>query len=102
MIHKITSLFVIVIAVVAANTSAQTAPGTAPTTSATGPATTRRVRWQMTPPPGFVKISVGDRTAICDPADEAWVKAALTAAAPATKPTTMPGELIQRVTDRRA
>src|SRR5205809_1171424 len=102
MIHKISSLFAIVIVGIAANALAQTPPATSATTSTSGPATTRRVRWRMTPPPGFVKVSVGDRVAICDPADEAWVKPALTAAPPATKPSTMPTELIQRVTDRRA
>ena len=53
-------------------------------------------------PPGFIKVTAGERVAICDPADEAWVKTALTSASPATKPSTMPADLVQRLTDRRA
>src|SRR5215510_7114843 len=79
------------------------AQGIAQTTSpTTRPATTQRVRWQITLPPGFVKVAVGDRLAICDAADEAWVKEALTSAPPATKPTTMPADLLDRLASHRA
>src|SRR5437016_5435018 len=100
MTHKITALFAI--GIIAASAVAQNAPTTSATTSATAPATTRRARWQVTMPAGFVKVIAGQRVAICDPADETWIKEALTAAAAATKPSTMPADLIQRVMDHRA
>src|SRR5215468_2245977 len=102
MMHKITLQTAVCVALFCAAAAAQTVPLTAPTTTTTGPATTQRVRWQMTMPSGFVKVVAGDRVAICDPADESWVKTALADAPPATKPSTMPADLIQRVVDHRA
>src|SRR5947209_7832742 len=75
-----------------------TAPTSAP---ATGPATTRRARWELVLPPGFVKLSVGDHLAICDAADEPWVKEALSSTTAATRPTTMPADLITRLNSHR-
>jgi hypothetical protein len=100
--HKINRLLAMGIALITAIAAAQTAPTTSPTTSATGPATTRRARWQMTMPAGFVKVLAGERVAICDPADQTWVKEALPSVVPATKPSTMPADLIGRVNDHRA
>src|SRR5213593_575392 len=74
MMQKPYCLIAIFLAASTAALGAQTAPTTTATTSTSGPATTRRALWHMTMPPGFVKVAVGDRVAICDPADEAWVK----------------------------
>jgi hypothetical protein len=53
-------------------------------------------------PPGYQKIAVGEHTAICLPADAEWVKKALTETKPATRPTTMPVDLLKRIADNRA
>jgi len=75
-----------------------TTPATAPTT---GPATTQRAAWKVTIPQGFVRVQAGDRMAICEAADEPWVKEVLTTAPPTTKPTTMPADLIDRFAKHR-
>src|SRR5687768_7556787 len=69
---------------------------TAPTT-----ATTQRPRYVMTIPPGFHKVEVGYRVALCEPADDAWVKKVLNDAPPTTMPTTMPADVIDRLNERR-
>lgn len=66
----------------------QTQPSTAPTT---------RPRLEAVLPPGFVKVSVGARQAFTEPANEPWVKEVLTQTGPATRPTTMPSDLIDKV-----
>jgi hypothetical protein len=53
-------------------------------------------------PPGYQKIAVGEHTALCLPADAEWVKKALTETRPATRPTTMPADLLKRIADNRA
>jgi hypothetical protein len=99
MIRSIFRLILIGLLILGADAQAQTEPATAPST---GPATTRRARWEMTIPAGFVKVVVSqDRQAICTAEDESWVKAALSSAAPATKPSTMPANLIELVQSHR-
>lgn len=75
---------------------AQTAPSTVP---ATAPTTQPRV--EATLPPGFVKVTVGTRQVFTEPANEAWVKEVLTNTGPATRPTTMPSDLPDKVNSAR-
>ena len=82
------------------NAQPTTAGATAPV--ATAPAATARARHQITVPPGFQKVTVGFRTALCEPADEAWVKRVLGTVDPPQQPTTMPADLIDRVAQKRA
>ncbi|HEY1923379.1 MAG TPA: hypothetical protein VGG44_11570, partial [Tepidisphaeraceae bacterium] len=44
-------------------------------------------------PPGFHVLTVGQRSAICQPQDDAWIKDVLASVAPATRPTTMPSDI---------
>jgi hypothetical protein len=53
-------------------------------------------------PPGYQKIAAGGHMAICLPADAQWVKKALSETKPATRPTTMPADLLKRIADNRA
>jgi hypothetical protein len=59
-------------------------------------------RWQMVVPAGFEKVTVAGHTAVCQPADSAWVRQALAEVKPATRPTTMPADLLRRVKENRA
>lgn len=52
-------------------------------------------------PPGFKVITVQQRTAVVEPADEAWVSQALQELAPTTRPTTMPSDLLDRLRAQR-
>jgi len=70
--------------------SAQTNPSTAPA-----------ARHELTVPPGFVRLSISDREIICLPEDEAWVRQAVGVIQPATRPSTMPADLIQRAESAR-
>lgn len=89
----------ILLVVAALPASAQPAPSTAP---ATGPATQpQRPRKAVSVPPGFKLIEDGPRRALCQPADEAWVRDALADRQPTTRPTTMPSDLLARVTAQR-
>jgi hypothetical protein len=63
--------------------------GTAPTTSqAVPPANVIAL------PPGFVRLVVGDRTAMCQPAEQTWVHDVLASAPPGTQPSTQPADLL--------
>jgi hypothetical protein len=76
--------------------AAAAAPPAAPAAPATPPA-----RLVLTPPPGFEKVTVGGHTALCEPNDKKWVTQALADVKPATRPTTMPVDLLKRVTAAR-
>jgi len=52
-------------------------------------------------PPGFIKVSVGARQAFTEPANEAWVKEVLTQTGPATRPSTMPSDLAEKIKSAR-
>src|SRR4051812_28415137 len=65
-------------------------------------APTSQPRYELAPPPGFVKMVVGDRMAVADKADEAWVREALTQLSPATRPSTMPSDLATNLNNKRA
>lgn len=71
----------------------------APSTNPTG--TTQRTRYELTLPPGFQRVAVGHRTAICEAGDKEWVARALSVAAPATQPSTTPVDLVQKLKDQR-
>ncbi|MDB5323128.1 MAG: hypothetical protein JWN40_4759 [Phycisphaerales bacterium] len=58
--------------------------------------------YRLVLPPGYEKVTAAGHTALCLPADAEWVKKALTETKPATRPTTMPADLLKRVTDNRA
>src|SRR5262245_43061373 len=83
---------------------AQPAPATFPspaTLPTSAPAAPERPRYVMTMPPGFHKVESGFRVALCEPADDAWVKRALSDTPPTTMPTTMPADVVDRLKDRR-
>lgn len=61
---------------------------------ATAPATEPYVRHAVVIPPGFHVISANGMNALCQPADDAWVKATLAAVTPTTRPTTTPSDLL--------
>jgi hypothetical protein len=53
------------------------------------------------PPPGFHKITVGSHSAFCLPADDDWVRDALSAVTPSTRPSTMPSDMAASLQQRR-
>ena len=61
-----------------------------------------RPRYELQMPAGFQKVEVAGHTALCEPADVEWVTQALKSIKPATRPTTMPADLITRATAARA
>src|SRR4051812_12627945 len=66
------------------------------------PSTTAPARYEMVMPPGFEKVTVGSHVALCKPADLEWVKKGLAETKPATRPTTMPADVLKRTTQNRA
>src|SRR4051794_35057950 len=71
-------------------------------TSAPAPATTQTApRRQLVMPAGFHRVTAGSRVALCEDADHAWVQRVLTESKPATQPTTMPGDLVKMLGERR-
>jgi hypothetical protein len=77
-------------------------PSTMPTTVAsagTMPATTHvaATRYVAVIPPGFHLLAVAGHEAICMAAADTWVKPGLQQAAPATRPTTMPADILNRL-----
>ncbi|MCS7032704.1 MAG: hypothetical protein NZ561_01775 [Phycisphaerae bacterium] len=68
---------------------------------APGSLATQPQRKALVVPPNF-KIVVGERrSVVCQEGDEAWVRQALLEAKPATMPSTMPSDLLERVTEYR-
>jgi uncharacterized protein YidB (DUF937 family) len=67
--------------------------------AATAPAT--RPRYVFPVPPGFEKVTAGSHTAVCATEDAAWVRQALGAVKPGTRPATMPTDLLKRLADNR-
>ena len=78
--------------------------GAAPAPTTTSAPSTRPIppRRQMVMPPGFHKVTVGSRTALCEDPDQAWVQRVLAETKPATQPTTMPSTLVKMLSDKRA
>ena len=94
---KRSALTVLLILAAAAGVShAQPAPPPSPATAPAVPP------YKLVMPPGYQKIEIGVHTAICLPADAEWVKKAMSEAKPATRPTTMPVDLLKRIADNRA
>ena len=56
---------------------------------------------KVTMPPGFKLLTVNGRNIWAEPADEAWVSAALSKLAATTKPATLPATLLQKLTSQR-
>jgi len=75
---------------------APTAPA-ASTTPTTAP-TTRHV---LEIPPGFHVITVAGRSIVCQPVDDDWIRHAVLSLAAATRPTTMPSDLIPQLQQKR-
>lgn len=65
------------------------------------PATAPRERRTLVVPPNFKLVVVDRRTAVCQEGDEPWVRQALNEIQPTTRPTTMPSDLLERVTEHR-
>lgn len=86
----VTAFAIVFFSSVAGAQPAATAPATAP------------ARYVMVPPPGFEKVAVGGHVAVCKTADIEWVKKALTEIKPATRPTTMPVDVLKKATAARA
>jgi hypothetical protein len=74
---------------------AKPAPPAPPATS-TAPA-----RRTLVMPPGFHRVAVGSRIALCQDADHTWVQHVLADTKPTTMPTTMPTDLVRLLTERR-
>src|SRR5688500_7279996 len=52
-------------------------------------------------PEGFKRLTINGRNVLVEPGDEAWVTAALGNVQPATKPATLPANLLQKLTAQR-
>jgi hypothetical protein len=85
-------VLLILLCVLSGVAPAQPAPSTAPSAGRL---------YTLVMPPGFEKLTVGAHTAICQPNDVEWVKKALAEVKPATRPSTMPADLLKRVTETR-
>jgi len=53
-------------------------------------------------PPGFHVLTVGDRAVFCAGGDDAWVKPVLASVPAATRPATMPSDVISALQQRRS
>jgi hypothetical protein len=78
-------------------------PGASAQAGAPAPApasrpTTRRI---AVIPQGFTRAQIGGRVAVFEPADEAWITAALQKLAPATRPATLPASILEKLTAQR-
>lgn len=91
-----TRLFVVALLAACAAPVAPVAAQSSPETQPTAPA-----RRTVVVPPGFKLIVDGHRNALCQEGDEAWVRQALADQTPTTRPTTMPVNLLERVTEQR-
>jgi hypothetical protein len=52
-------------------------------------------------PSGFHEMAIGSRSFICRPEDESWIRVAVAAIAPETRPTTMPVDILQTIAQQR-
>lgn len=76
-----------------------TAPSSMPAGAASTTQPTSRPR--LVVPQGFVRLDIGERHFLIEPSDEAWVRQAVAKAQPATRPSTMPSDLLGTIKDRR-
>ena len=58
-------------------------------------------RFKMVVPAGYEQVKGEGFTAVCLGRDAGWVKQAVAAVKPATRPTTMPADVLKHVTDNR-
>jgi len=89
-------LSVLLVLMGAAASGQQPAAPTAP--GATPPAP----RFKMVVPPGYEQVKGEGFTAVCLARDVGWVKQAVAGVKPATRPTTMPADVLKHVTENRA
>jgi hypothetical protein len=68
---------------------------------ATQPASSKPSYHAAVIPPGFHAITASDHTVFCRPQDDQWIQSALAALPPATRPTTMPSDLIASIAQKR-
>ena len=61
-----------------------------------------RARREMVPPPGFERVTVDAITALCEKDDADWVRLTLTEMKPATRPSTMPSDLMISLRSQQA
>jgi len=73
-----------------------------PAASTDAPASTQPLRKRIVLPPGFKLASIAGRRVICEPDDVKLIQQTLLTLAPATRPTTMPIDLLTRLTQRRS
>lgn len=73
---------------------ASAAPPATPATQAAPPR-------KITIPEGFKRLTINGRNVLIEPADEAWVTAALEKIQPTTRPATLPADLLQKLTAQR-
>jgi hypothetical protein len=52
-------------------------------------------------PDGFVRVTAGQRIAMCEPADQPWVRDCLAQSPPATQPSTRPADLLARLQSQK-
>jgi hypothetical protein len=62
-----------------------------------GVATTAPVRRALVVPAGYKVIEVGDRRVVAEGGEEGWIRKAMAELAPATRPTTGPVDLVERL-----
>lgn len=68
---------------------------------AAAPSTSAAARRAVVIPPGFKVIVVSGHSVICQADDEQWIRQAVASVQPATKPSTMPADLLERLTAGR-
>ena len=73
-------------------------PAVSPSTE---PATAPASRYVVTPPPGMHMLAANGRTALCPPKDDDVVRLALGEVRPASRPTTVPSDLLDRLAATR-
>ncbi len=69
---------------------------------AVDPPATQELRYTLSVPPGFKLVEASGVKAICQEAEEDLIRQALTQVIPATRPTTMPADLLTRLSERSA
>ncbi len=52
-------------------------------------------------PASFIRVTDGDHTVVCEAADEKWVRTALANVKPATRPSTMPTDVLAKIQSTR-
>lgn len=74
---------------------------TRPSAAATAPSTAPAARKVVTVPPGFKLVVEGGRNVICQEGDEAWVRQVVSDKTPTSRPSTMPSDMVERISGIR-